>query len=436
MTERRTSTIGRLAAAGGVALALACFAVAGLLSSGPRLPPTHAPGADEVRRAREAVLELALALSADGTPRPVRFAERDLEAAAALANHGFHWLRISPTIEAGTLAAAADLRIAPATWLPLEARAVPNGAFPDISLRAGAWRLPPFATRLALRAADAFARWRDYDLPPIDTMVRGFHVGDRTVEATLAVPRRLFHVARDLAGTARPTVDPALLRTAYERLRQGHAARPDTSLAAHLRRLFAAPPPGADAVEYNRAALVALAVFAVDPRARRLGGEAAFEAIPAPIVPPELHLGGRPDLAKHFVLSAAMAVAVDPRFTRAIGEWKELDDSLPGGSGFSFVDLTADRAGLHLGRAAIDPAMAGTVAGRLAEATDAALFPAAARKLDEGLSDTEFRRRYRGIEATSYAAKVGRVDGMLADLPLYAPLVGGAPTGLARAGVP
>ena len=136
-----------------------------------------------------------------------------------------------------------------------------------------------------------------------------------------------------------------------------------------------------------------------------------------------LTLGGRHDLAKHFLLSAAMAATIDPHFTRAMGEWKELDDSLPGGSGFSFVDLTADRAGLHLARAAVDPERAEAIAALLAQATDAQLFPAAAHRLDEGLADAEFRKSYGGLDTMTYAEAVRRVDRLLERLPLYAPLI-------------
>jgi len=423
LVNRRTSFVGRVATAGAVALASVGFVVAGLLSSAPRLLPSEAPNADEVRRARNTAVELVSALSADGTPHPVRFAERDLLAAATLANHGFDWLRLRPAIESGRLVTAADLRLAERTWLNLEARAEPAGDFPDVHLRVGAWTLPPALVRLSLRAADAWVRWQRHQLPPVATMVRGFHVDDDAVGATLAVPQQLFRVAREVLGATRAPVDPTLVRAAYGRLLAGEVTQPSASVAAQLRRLFGERPRDVDPVEYNRAAFVALAMFAVDPSVRRLAGGRTFARSHEEIQPPGLLLGDRNDLAKHFALSAAMGAAVDPRFTRAIGEWKELDDSLPGGSGFSFVDLAADRAGLHLGRAAVDPATAAGVADRLAGVTDATLFPGAAGAFDEGLSNEAFTRRYGGLEARAYAAKIARVDEMLRRLPLYGPYV-------------
>lgn len=58
---------------------------------------------------------------------------------------------------------------------------------------------------------------------------------------------------------------------------------------------------------------------------------------------PTMH--GRHDLAQHFAVSAALAVQLGPRTAEAIGIFKEIRDS-QGGTGFSFIDLSADLAGV------------------------------------------------------------------------------------------
>jgi hypothetical protein len=58
---------------------------------------------------------------------------------------------------------------------------------------------------------------------------------------------------------------------------------------------------------------------------------------------PTMH--ARHDLAQHFAASAALAVLVGPQGAEGAGILKELADSR-GGSGFSFVDLSADLAGI------------------------------------------------------------------------------------------
>ncbi len=61
----------------------------------------------------------------------------------------------------------------------------------------------------------------------------------------------------------------------------------------------------------------------------------------------KLSLYGRYDLAKHFVLSAAVTSLSNPVLAEVIGMKKEIADSYRG-SGFSFADLAADRAGIKL----------------------------------------------------------------------------------------
>ncbi len=53
----------------------------------------------------------------------------------------------------------------------------------------------------------------------------------------------------------------------------------------------------------------------------------------------------RRDLARHFTMSAALTVLVGPQGAEGIGILKELSDSR-GGSGFSFVDFSADLSGI------------------------------------------------------------------------------------------
>ncbi len=406
-------------------LALAFLAVATLLSPSPALAPGAVPTAEAVRRARGSAIELAMVMAADGTPRRMRLARRDLQASATLLEHGVDGVRLHPRLDDGTVALDASVRIAASTWANLRLQAVPRpgGGFPEVSLTLGAWRVPARLVDGAIGLIDRGLRRRDAGLPPIGSMVADLAVTEAEVAATLAVPRRFLSELRDLGGAAPPRVDETLLRLVYGRLLAFEVRQPQASFAMTLRRAFGERPPGVDAVAYNRAAFVALAMHVVGPEARRLAGSSAMHDAMMKAEPPELRVGGRPDLAKHFALSAALTATFDPRFTRAIGEWKELDDSLPGGSGFSFVDLTANRAGMHLARAATDPATAAQVADLLADTNDAALFPTAAHTMAEGLGAAEFSRRYGGLAGANYAQAVRRVDRLLARLPLYAAFV-------------
>jgi hypothetical protein len=57
-------------------------------------------------------------------------------------------------------------------------------------------------------------------------------------------------------------------------------------------------------------------------------------------------LGGRHDLSRHFWVSAGLVILTDANRSLTLGIGKEMMDSTPGGSGFSFVDMLANRAGI------------------------------------------------------------------------------------------
>jgi hypothetical protein len=58
-------------------------------------------------------------------------------------------------------------------------------------------------------------------------------------------------------------------------------------------------------------------------------------------------LGARWDLMAHFIYSAGITLATQQGIGIAAVEFKELLDSGKSGSGFSFADLAADRAGVR-----------------------------------------------------------------------------------------
>ena len=105
---------------------------------------------------------------------------------------------------------------------------------------------------------------------------------------------------------------------------------------------------------------------------------------------------GRQDLARHMLVSCALAILSNEEFSATLGLWKERLDA-ENGSGFSFVDLLADRVGLRLAqRATGDRASALLLQYRLRRTWEPAdLFPPIAG-LPEGIRRSEFERRYGG----------------------------------------
>lgn len=130
----------------------------------------------------------------------------------------------------------------------------------------------------------------------------------------------------------------------------------------------------------------------------------------------KLTLQGRNDSAQHFVVSAALAAWAGEPAANAIGLYKEIDDSR-GGSGFSFADLAADRAGTRFGErligdsSRVDAALAGAL-------TDGDLLPPLAA-LPEGFSSTEFKAHFGDRDSPAYRRLSDEIERRLDELPLY-----------------
>ena len=100
-----------------------------------------------------------------------------------------------------------------------------------------------------------------------------------------------------------------------------------------------------------------------------------------------------------------------------IGVFKELSDS-QGGSGFSFADLLADRAGVVLAEQTTGPAAARlqlALAGQIKES----LFMPHIDRLPEGLQELEFRSRYEDLDTETYTLVQREIERRIGNLALY-----------------
>jgi hypothetical protein len=102
-----------------------------------------------------------------------------------------------------------------------------------------------------------------------------------------------------------------------------------------------------DYVMLNRASILALGIILGEERIADVAKrEIDMRRLPeAEALRDRITLRGRKDWARHFWVSAGLTVLTGEDRTMSIGLLKELMDSTPGGSGFSFADLVADRAG-------------------------------------------------------------------------------------------
>lgn len=169
-----------------------------------------------------------------------------------------------------------------------------------------------------------------------------------------------------------------------------------------------------DPVAENRAALAVLAEIALG--GRLLSGQGMATGLGRHT---GIRLAGREDFAQHFAFSAFLAAAGGGGISDLAGLYKELKDAREG-SGFSFTDLAADRAGSRFGEVSTrSQESARRIQERLAGGQDASLYFPAARDLPEFMKQTEFAARFGGPGQPAYQAMVGEIESRIAALALY-----------------
>ncbi|MCX7098865.1 MAG: hypothetical protein NTV43_13265 [Methylococcales bacterium] len=127
----------------------------------------------------------------------------------------------------------------------------------------------------------------------------------------------------------------------------------------------------------------------------------------------------RIDLAQHFIASAAITASVSGQIAQAAGEEKELNDA-QGGSGFSFIDLAADKAGTRFGEmATANPDSARKMQKAVSEINDYRDFMPDPTDLPEHMDAAEFKQRYQSVNSPAYQALSQEIDGRIAAMAIY-----------------
>ena len=123
----------------------------------------------------------------------------------------------------------------------------------------------------------------------------------------------------------------------------------------------------------------------------------------------------RRDLAKHFFCSAALTATVGAASADQMGMMKEASDS-QGGTGFSFADIAANRAGIRFAESVL--------AGRfplkqLAESFSVRNFTPSIKGLPEGLAAAELLERFGGASDERFKSQLAEIDRRIDALPPY-----------------
>ncbi len=173
---------------------------------------------------------------------------------------------------------------------------------------------------------------------------------------------------------------------------------------------------GNDARAEHRALFLALGLAVSGSSLDKLmGDQTNGQSIrPAPM---DLTLAQRGDLAQHFALSAAISAAGGGGLADAVGIFKELNDSR-GGSGFSFVDLLADRAGVELATKAMS-SDAEKIQARMSSALQESDYMPAINNLPEGLLKLQFKSRYQDLDSHDYAIVNDEIERRIGACKVY-----------------
>jgi uncharacterized protein YfiM (DUF2279 family) len=220
--------------------------------------------------------------------------------------------------------------------------------------------------------------------------------------------------------------DPKIVKRYYERICKFHSQIDgvgqasvgyylSTAFSFAEKRSYMSEAP----VEENRAALLALAIFLGSSNFDSVVGALDEETL-ATCQPrnSQMVLANRNDLRLHFIFSVALKIISDSEISFAIGEFKELLDSQQGGSGFSFADLAADRAGIRFAELALDENGALRVQQMASELRQEKTFFPSIAGLPEGIPQQVFDER-GGIEGDYYKQHLATINRRIDGLAIY-----------------
>jgi hypothetical protein len=171
-----------------------------------------------------------------------------------------------------------------------------------------------------------------------------------------------------------------------------------------------------DSVAENRAVLLTLAMYVNGKSVGDLVGIGGAAPRPREV---QVSLLNRPDLAQHFLVSAAITAIADSEVADMVGLSKEVDDS-QGGSGFSFADLTADRAGVRFAELATgNPRQAQLLQQQMSGAVREADFMPQVARLPEGIMEEDFQQRYQDTDSDAYRMVNEEIERRIAACRIY-----------------
>lgn len=129
-------------------------------------------------------------------------------------------------------------------------------------------------------------------------------------------------------------------------------------------------------------------------------------------------LRDRTDSRLHFTTAAALRAASNRGFAVSVGEFKELSDSVSGGSGFDFSDLAANNSGIRVADY-FSSLSARNWPGAISRLTSESAFVAPFAGLPPRMGEMEFAAQFGEIGSPAYNEILGEIEGRIDRLGLY-----------------
>ncbi len=398
-------------------LAAAVFAVLLLLDSRPLVPEAHTLTAAERTWARQWLHEARPGGMKDGASATLTLSETEANVLAAALIDRIGRGRVAVRFEDKRARAAASLGLPwdpRGSFLNVEITVVGTSGLPRIErARVAGLPLPgglaQTLTDRLMGALDQSHLLQRVDLKPAQMRLTYQWHRDalETLGSGLVSPEeraRLLHYQEALAE--------------YGRGRRRGQSFQLADLLSHLLSEARRRAP-ADPVQENRAAILALAAYTNGRTVRPLEDRSGRAAAAPQMIFHRVLLRGRRDLAQHFMTSAAVVTQGGNALSDLLGLFKEIADS-SGGSGFSFADLAADRAGTRFAERTTgdrDGALAiQAFAQRDLREDD---FMPAIDGLPEGLSQDAFAAAFRDTKSAAYQRLLDHIERRIDARALY-----------------
>ena len=189
------------------------------------------------------------------------------------------------------------------------------------------------------------------------------------------------------------------------------------SIMQLLQPLFATAYQRSDedhAINENRAVIIAVASYVFKGELRRYLPIGLIYNKEYPVFAYK-----RVDIPQHFIAAALLAAVDSTVLTQQLSVDKEVGDSQHG-SGFSFIDLLADQAGIRFGQmATASPEQARKLQEFIANNTDYASIIPNPQDLPEHMDEESFKQRYSEVGSPAYKAVIEQIDSRIKQLTIY-----------------